>query len=276
MGSPPHDRLTANCRRLDRLATYGLPEPIRTHELIDRARTCDELRPIQPPRRLLEWKVRSTVAELGRRVIVESRNDPSTLPAAARMLMVSISTGVMSAPAAAPASALVSHQDETRLDVFVTAQGVVGLLVFWYVVALVRNPDHLPLRQVALPSALIGVCLVVQAFTNQPLVDSDRLYTASCLTMSIGSFGVALAAIGWIPDGWARGGLRLNAFGTVLAGVNVFDWVSRTYGAVSVASAIQVGMICLGFSGTVMLARLPFRRDVPETGPGIPIDAVPD
>ena len=257
-------RLIRRARRLDRIATYGLPEPRRIEELVDRAGTLEELASTTGEGRLVRWKLRSTIFELGRRVLIESRSDPSTLPAACRILVVAISTGVLSALSFTPDPAWLAVNDHVRLTIFNVAQLVVGPIVVWYVIALVRHPDHFPLRNVAAPSAIIGVCMVIQAATNQPQVLTDHLYTISASITAVGSFGVAAAATGTLPHRWARVGLRCNAFAAGLTGINVFYWVSHTFGFASLASAVQVGAIVLGVNGTLMLTRLPWRWEVPR------------
>lgn len=243
--------------------------------MVERAQTLEAVQTSRSWREIRVWKLRSTIAELARRCVTESRDDPSTLPAALRLALVTVSTGVITALSFQPTEDQLGVLDPARQLVFMSAQATVAVFVAWYVIALLRHADHLPLRQVALPSAGIGICLLVQMVTNQPIVGSDHLYTVYCLVSAIGSFAVTAAALGVIPDDWARNALRGNAVGTALVGVNVFDWVNDTYGIISVVSAIHVLAMCLGVSGTLMLARLPFRRDLPVADDGTPLVAPP-
>jgi len=264
------DRLTQRARRLDRIATYGLPAERREGELADRAATFEELAELVPERRLLNWKRRSTALELTHRVVVDSRSEPSTLPAAIRLVFVSISTGVISAMAIDPASELVARDGGLRSDLFVGAQLAAGVLALWVVVTLLRHPDHLPVRPLALPHSLLLVAMGTQAVTNSPVVTTDHLYTVSCVLYCVGLSVLTLAGWGLIPLGPVRWGYRLNAVASVFTGLNVFDLVNDTYGAVSVAGAVQVVAICLGVTSAMMLSRLPFHDDTappPATAP---------
>lgn len=276
MGGSHVDRLSRLGRRLDRLATYGLPRTYRALLLDERAEVLSLLRVNRRNSNVASWKLRSTLTEMLHRHVLYSRDDPSTIPAALRLLLVAFSTGIISALSMHPSGAALASLDHTRLQVFMGAQFAAGVLVLWYVAALVRHPDHLPLRQVATPSVLIAICLLVQAATNQPLIEADHIYTLACVLTAIGSFGVALAAYGIIREEIARGFLRVNALAAGLMGINVFVWVDREYGVLSVMSAVQVAMICVAVTGTLMLARLPWKRDVPEPKLYGPNDRLPD
>lgn len=272
------DRLTQTARRLDRIATYGLPRGRREGELDDRAATFQELAELVPERRLLNWKLRSTAMELTHRVVVDSRGEPSTLPAAVRLVFISISTALISALAINPANELVDRDGGLRSDLFVGAQLAAGVLALWVVVTLLRHPDHLPIRPLALPHSLLLVAMGTQAVTNSPVLATDHLYTVSCVLYSAGLSLLSLAGWGLIPAEPARWGYRLNAVASVFTGLNVFDLVNDTYGAVSVAGAVQVVAICLGVTSAMMLSRLPFRGDdapppaatTPATAPEAP------
>lgn len=239
--------------------------------LDERAASLRSLREHRRERDVANWKIRSTATEMFHRYVLYSRDDPSTMPAAVRLLLVAFSTGIVSALAMRPTAEMLAQLDSTTHQVFLVAQFGAGILVLWYAAALIRHADHLPLHQIAMPSVLISVCLLVQAVTNQPLIWADHLYTVACVITAIGSLGVALAAHGVVREESARSFLRVNAFAAGLMGVNVFVWVSRHYGWVSVMSAVQVAMIGVAVTATLMLARLPWKRDIIEPrlyGPG--------